>query len=303
MRAVFSSGLLASVLLLASPAVAECPSTRGDLAPGELITGVDPPIWLIEGDGVVGVGDVIALLRGAVGLQEMRFNSPSPSCPPLPGDLTPGVLDESTVPPTWRPDPDGVLNVGDVISLQRAVVGLQQIGAGVTECVHELQVEWAGQAPRILTDRRCPVGISNDVVMTVVPFDPLSEEGFQIDRYTVTYENISRGGASEVGVDVPAPIDATLFLDPGQPTYMEFERLSILDEAAKDLAPLNTDFFYASGVVTMDATLTVFGHSTARPDAICVGVITHRFQVEDSGAGTDPQTDPDCLAETEAESP
>ena len=297
--------VLALALLLPPSAAlrAECPATRGDLAPGELITGTDPPLWLIEGDETLNVGDVIALLRSTVGIQELRWNSPSAACPPVPGDFAPGILDDGTDPPTWRPDPDGEVNVGDVIALLRAVVGIQDLGAGVAECVHELSVDWATQAPRPTTDRRCPVGLSVDVQMTVVPFDQLNEEGFQIDRYTVTYENITRGGASEPGVDVPQPIDAILFLDPDVPTYMQVERLFILDEAAKVLAPLNADFFYASGPQTFDATLTVYGHSTERPDAICTGTITHRFQVLDSGPDTIPEEDAACIAETATENP
>lgn len=303
MRNAVSILLLVPLLLLAAPAAADCPLTRGDLAPGVLEIGTTPPVWRIAGDETLTVADVTVLLRASVGLQNLRYTSPGDSCPDLPGDVAPGVFDESTTPPTWRPDPDGSLTVADVITLLRATVELQELGVGVRECVHEVFVDWSGQAPRQLTDRRCPVGISNDVAISVMAFDQANEESFQIDRYTVTYENISRGGASEPGVDVPQPVDATLFLSAGQPPYMELERLSVLDEAAKFLPPLNTDFFYASGVVTMDATLSVFGHSVERPEAICIGQITHRFQIQDSGAATDPETDEDCIAETEIEAP
>jgi hypothetical protein len=251
----------------------------------------------------VNVGDVIALLRAAVGLQELRWISPSATCPPVPGDFAPGELDESTEPPTWRPEPDAAVTVGDVIALLRASVGIQELGAGVAECVHLVDLDWTTGAPRSGTDRRCPVGLSADVTATVVPFDQLNEEGFQIDRYTVTYENVTRGGANEPGVDVPQPIDALLFLDPGQPTYMQTERLTLLDEAAKLLPPLNSDFFFASGPQTFEATLTVYGHSLERPEAVCTGAITHRFQVSDSGPDTIPEEDAGCISETEAESP
>lgn len=52
------------------------------------------------------------------------------ACPEPPGDLAPGELDEGTEPPTWRPTGDGSVNVGDVIALMRAAVGLQTIDCG-----------------------------------------------------------------------------------------------------------------------------------------------------------------------------
>jgi len=46
------------------------------------------------------------------------------------GDLHPGILDNSTMPPTWRPIGDGRLTIADVIILLRAVVGLLTIDDG-----------------------------------------------------------------------------------------------------------------------------------------------------------------------------
>jgi hypothetical protein len=48
-------------------------------------------------------------------------------CPPIPGDLAPGVEDARTAPPTWRPTGDGEVNIGDVVALLRAAVGLSVI--------------------------------------------------------------------------------------------------------------------------------------------------------------------------------
>jgi hypothetical protein len=288
---------------VAGPAAADCPPTRGDLSPGELVTGVTPPAWRVAGDGLVTVADVVVLLRAAVGLQALAWVAPGPTCAPLPGDYAPGRIDDSTTPPTWRPEPDGLVNVADGVTLLRAAVRLHDLGVGVDECAHSIDLDWAGPAPRQETDRRCPVGLSSDLELTVVALDALNEEAFVVDRYTVTYVNVSRGGASEPGVDVPQPIDALLFLDPGQPTYSEVERLSILDEAAKVLPPLSQDVFFNQGTVAFDATITVFGHPVDRPGATCVGSLGHRFLVSDSGPGTDPATDPGCLAEQAAETP
>ncbi len=43
------------------------------------------------------------------------------------GDLAPGVLDDSTNPPTWHVVGDGALTVGDVVALLRAVVEVQTL--------------------------------------------------------------------------------------------------------------------------------------------------------------------------------
>lgn len=52
------------------------------------------------------------------------------SCPVTPGDMAPGVLDNSTNPPTLHPTGDGVVNVSDVVALLRASVNLVQIECG-----------------------------------------------------------------------------------------------------------------------------------------------------------------------------
>jgi hypothetical protein len=47
------------------------------------------------------------------------------SCPD-PGDVARGSLDESTVPPTWNIEPEGAIDIGDVVALLRTAVGIQQ---------------------------------------------------------------------------------------------------------------------------------------------------------------------------------
>lgn len=48
----------------------------------------------------------------------------------LEGDLAPGLLDESTGPPTWRSEGDGGVNVAGLIVLLRTAVELQAIDCG-----------------------------------------------------------------------------------------------------------------------------------------------------------------------------
>lgn len=50
-------------------------------------------------------------------------------CPQVPGDVSPGVLDLTTSPPTWMPLGDGSLTVADAVAVMRAVAGLQVIVA------------------------------------------------------------------------------------------------------------------------------------------------------------------------------
>lgn len=54
-----------------------------------------------------------------------RINSGAP--PFVPGDISPGTLDPSTDPPTFRPGGDGRVTIADVVKALRVSVGLEQL--------------------------------------------------------------------------------------------------------------------------------------------------------------------------------
>jgi hypothetical protein len=115
--------VLTCLALGAVPAFGVDCRLAGDVAPGVLDASVSPSLFVTEGDGRITVADVVAILRGAVGLS--RLTPPTGStCPVLPGDLSPGVRDLTTSPPTWRPTGDGRLDVADVVLALRAAVGM-----------------------------------------------------------------------------------------------------------------------------------------------------------------------------------
>lgn len=126
-----SSRRLASFALVAlglfpSWSRAGCPPAGGDVAPGLIDLTTTPPTWRPVGDGRASVADVVVLLRSSVGLQSLAFAPPVAfSCPAVAGDVAPGTLDESTVPPTWYPAGDGVVDVSDAVSALRTSVGLR----------------------------------------------------------------------------------------------------------------------------------------------------------------------------------
>src|SRR5690348_5881876 len=107
---------LAVVLALAAITVrAQCPTSRGDLAPGTLDASTTPPTWRVGGDGRIDVSDVVVALRQAVGLQDVAWPAPGATCAGLPGDVAPGTRIGATTPPLWTALGDGRRDLGDVI--------------------------------------------------------------------------------------------------------------------------------------------------------------------------------------------
>jgi hypothetical protein len=129
-RDIFRALALVTTLSRVSFALADCTLTPGDLAPGTRDESVSPPWFHPTGNASVDVGDVVILLRGAVELDVIEWLDPAAGCPVVPGDLAPGTLDETTIPPTWTVLGDGLVTVGDVVALLRVAVGLQRLDDG-----------------------------------------------------------------------------------------------------------------------------------------------------------------------------
>ena len=111
---------LVTVIVAPSFVRADCPRVLGDVAPGFLEQSTEPPTWSVQGNEAVDIGDVIALLRAAVGLQSLAWLEPTERCDPVPGDYAPGVVLASELGDRWVPDGDREIDIGDVVAVLRA---------------------------------------------------------------------------------------------------------------------------------------------------------------------------------------
>ena len=93
----------------------------------------------------VGITDVVALLQTAVGLRQIAWTDPTSRCASIPGDYSPGSLDEDTFPPTWTPTGDTSIGITDVIVLLRAAVSLLQVADTAVVSGQTSQRSFTGQ--------------------------------------------------------------------------------------------------------------------------------------------------------------
>jgi hypothetical protein len=121
---------LAALALKAADGRAQCHPRLADVTPGMFDDSTVPPTFVVTGNGRIDVADAVVALRAAVALQTLAY-APDP-CLQRPGDVTPGLLDDTTTPATWIPTGDGRWDVADVVIILRAAVGLTTISDGLT---------------------------------------------------------------------------------------------------------------------------------------------------------------------------
>jgi hypothetical protein len=162
-----------------------------------------------------------------------------------------------------------------------------------------------GETFRNWTERDCPVRLSlpmevfvdllaNDVDENPT-FPPNSIAAFVLDKYIVTYRNVTQNGESVPRVDVPEPFQftpAAVVGNDGFPATFELLGAPVLQLSAKGQPPLNQDSFYfdrtdpRSGVV-LEADIVWWGHPVGQSSRECRGTMRFRFTVFDEDDPTD----------------
>jgi hypothetical protein len=107
---------------------------------------------------------------------------------------------------------------------------------------------------------------------------------FVLDHYDVTYRNLSNGGGTVPGVDVPFPIQVSLAAVPTvPPASFTFNNFEMLFAGQKQQPPLNDSSFYPAAGMQLEATLTFWGWPAVDPSAACFGTLRYIITVFDGG--------------------
>lgn len=162
-------------------------------------------------------------------------------------------------------------------------------------------VTTGGDAPPTNTEVDCPIdfviGVTVDVSFLQVvggaggTIPGTTNSTFLIDKYIVSYRNITQNGANIPRTHVPETILNTVAvqLTGGEGTLSFFPTL--LEAAARSQPPLNSDSFFTIGTdplagVVLEAEMVVWGHPVLQPSRECRGTMVYRFTVYDVPSST-----------------
>ena len=151
-----------------------------------------------------------------------------------------------------------------------------------------------------LFDFRVPVDILVDF-LAQGPAGPVESPTqlatFRFTHYIVSYRNITQGGSSEWGVDVPYPFEESLPFIVGDggnfPATLEFRSATVLQESARTQPPLSNDAFFFDGTdplsgVVLEAEIVFWGHPVGQAQRECRGTMIFQFTIfDDDSAGAD----------------
>lgn len=140
------------------------------------------------------------------------------------------------------------------------------------------------------------------------PVEPGTQlSSFLLEKYIVSYRNVTQNGANTPRSEVPEPFQFTpnFLLESSQfPGEYLLDGAPILLASAKGQPPLNNNAFFTIGTnpvsgVVLEAEIVWWGHPVGQPSNECRGTMYYRFTVYDAPDGSAEET-AICEAEIDA---